>query len=97
MSGPGPGILLLQILLSRAKEDYPARNPPPLRFIRSCSSSLAAPTLHKLEATFHVPVLEVDSPSRTCFPKPAPAPAPGIHGALGGLVGPHPRTCCGRW
>ena len=47
-----------QILLSRAKEDYPARAPPPLRFIRSCSSSLAAPTLHKLEATFHVPVLE---------------------------------------
>lgn len=48
-----------QILLARAEKDYPAQNPPPLRFIRSCSSSLAAPTLHKLEATFHVPVLEV--------------------------------------
>lgn len=51
--------LCLQILLSRAQEDYPRDRPPPLRFIRSCSSSLAAPTLHKLEATFHVPVLEV--------------------------------------
>eukprot|EP00877_Chromochloris_zofingiensis_P007714 jgi/Chrzof1/3196/Cz12g15140.t1 len=47
-----------QILLSRAAQDYPAQSPPPLRFIRSCSSSLAAPTLHKLEATFGVPVLE---------------------------------------
>jgi hypothetical protein len=48
-----------QILLSRAAQDYPKQAPPPLRFIRSCSSSLAAPTLHKLEATFGVPVLEV--------------------------------------
>ena len=51
--------LCLQILLSRAQEDYPRDRPPPLRFIRSCSSSLAAPTLHKLEASFKVPVLEV--------------------------------------
>lgn len=49
----------MQILLSRAQEDYPKDSPPPLRFIRSCSSSLAAPTLHKLEAMFKVPVLEV--------------------------------------
>ena len=48
-----------QILLSRAEKDYPRGSPPPLRFIRSCSSSLAAPTLHKLEAAFGVPVLEV--------------------------------------
>lgn len=52
-------ILGWQILLARAEKDYPRQIPPPLRFIRSCSSSLAAPTLHKLEATFHVPVLEV--------------------------------------
>ena len=51
-----------QILLARAEKDYPRRNPPPLRFIRSCSSSLAAPTLHKLEAAFNVPVLEVQLP-----------------------------------
>ena len=49
----------LQILLQRAAQDYPKDSPPPLRFIRSCSSSLAAPTLHKLEAAFKVPVLEV--------------------------------------
>jgi hypothetical protein len=48
-----------QILLSRAEKEYPRASPPPLRFIRSCSSSLAAPTLHKLEAAFGVPVLEV--------------------------------------
>lgn len=42
-----------------ADKDYPAEAPPPLRFIRSCSSSLAATTLHKLEAAFHAPVLEV--------------------------------------
>jgi len=48
-----------QILLSRADKDYPAAAPPPLRFIRSCSSSLAPATLHKLEAAFKVPVLEV--------------------------------------
>ena len=51
--------LALQVLLARASKDYPSSNPPPLRFIRSCSSSLAAATLHKLEAAFKVPVLEV--------------------------------------
>jgi len=49
-----------QVLLARADKDYPRANPPPLRFIRSCSSSLAAATLHKLEKVFRVPVLEVD-------------------------------------
>ena len=50
-----------QILLARADSDYPAGAPPPLRFIRSCSSSLAPATLHKLEAAFKAPVLEVGS------------------------------------
>ena len=40
--------------------------PPPLRFIRSCSSSLAGATLHKLEAAFHAPVLEVTLPPVCC-------------------------------
>ncbi|CDK25933.1 unnamed protein product [Kuraishia capsulata CBS 1993] len=31
---------------------------PKIRFIRSCSSALAPPTFHKLEATFKAPVLE---------------------------------------
>ncbi|KAG1660672.1 hypothetical protein FOA52_006833 [Chlamydomonas sp. UWO 241] len=47
-----------QVLLARADKEYPAASPPPLRFIRSCSASLAAATLERLEATFKVPVLE---------------------------------------
>lgn len=46
--------LPLQVLLARAAQDYPAANPPPLRFIRSCSSALAPATLEALEATFKV-------------------------------------------
>ena len=48
-----------QILLARADQDYPAAAPPPLRAIRSCSASLAPATLHKVEAAFGAPVLEV--------------------------------------
>eukprot|EP00662_Eupelagonemidae_sp_cell21_P026865 gene26865-34210_t len=33
---------MLQILLMRAEADYPKDAPPRLRFIRSCSASLAA-------------------------------------------------------
>lgn len=51
----------VQILLSRAASDYPAASPPPLRVIRSCSSSLAPATLEKLEAAFKAPVLEVSN------------------------------------
>jgi len=47
-----------QILLMRAETDYPKDNPPPLRFIRSCSSSLAESIMTRLEAAFHAPVLE---------------------------------------
>ena len=50
---------LVQVLLASADKDYPKAAPPPLRFIRSCSSALAPATLHKLEAAFGVPVLEV--------------------------------------
>jgi hypothetical protein len=49
---------LAQILVSRAETDYPKDSPPPLRAIRSCSSSLAPATLEKLEAAFKAPVLE---------------------------------------
>lgn len=47
-----------QVLLSRADKDYPKDTPPKLRFIRSCSSSLAAPVLIRLEKAFNAPVLE---------------------------------------
>ena len=63
-----------QILLLRASKDFPAQRPPPLRFIRSCSSSLAPATLKKLEAVFKVPVLEVrhsSHVSRDAHPKQA--------------------------
>jgi len=46
-----------QILLSRASETKDHEGIP-LRFIRSCSASLAAPVLERLEATFKAPVLE---------------------------------------
>jgi len=46
-----------QVLLMRASTDYPSESHH-LRFIRSCSSSLAPPILHQLEDTFGVPVLE---------------------------------------
>jgi len=47
-----------QILLMRADTDYPKDKPPALRFIRSCSSSLAESIMNRLEAAFHAPVLE---------------------------------------
>ncbi len=47
-----------QILLSRAADEYPADSPPPLRFIRSGSASLAPSVLHRLESTFNTTVLE---------------------------------------
>jgi acyl-CoA synthetase (AMP-forming)/AMP-acid ligase II len=47
-----------QILVSRAEQDYPKDNPPPLRVIRSCSSSLAPTTLFQVEKLFGAPVLE---------------------------------------
>jgi len=46
-----------QILLARAAENKDHEGVV-LRFIRSCSASLAAPVLEKLEATFKAPVLE---------------------------------------
>ncbi|CAD7702218.1 unnamed protein product [Ostreobium quekettii] len=47
-----------QILLMRAEQDYPADNPPRLRFIRSCSAALAPAVLERLESRFGAPVLE---------------------------------------
>ena len=47
-----------QILVSRADKDYPSKKPPPLRVIRSCSSSLAPATLFEVEKLFKAPVLE---------------------------------------
>lgn len=46
-----------QILLARADKDYPS-DPPKLRFIRSCSASLAPAVLERLEQRFGASVLE---------------------------------------
>jgi acyl-CoA synthetase (AMP-forming)/AMP-acid ligase II len=79
-----------QILLSRAAQDYPASNPPPLRFIRSCSASLAAATLEKLEATFKVPVLEayaMSEASHQMTSNPLPKNGPRKPGSVGKAQG----------
>ncbi len=48
-----------QVLLARAEEDQaPTSGTSSLRFIRSCSSSLAPATMAELEARFGCPVLE---------------------------------------
>mmetsp|Transcript_79562 Transcript_79562/g.170571 ORF Transcript_79562/g.170571 Transcript_79562/m.170571 type:complete len:520 (-) Transcript_79562:63-1622(-) len=46
-----------QILLARAAESKDHEGVP-LRFIRSCSASLAAPVMERIEETFKAPVLE---------------------------------------
>lgn len=47
-----------QILLARADDEYDANTAPKLRFIRSCSASLAPSVLERLEQHFGAPVLE---------------------------------------
>ncbi|MFE4371313.1 AMP-binding protein [Streptomyces sp. NPDC056835] len=46
-----------QILLARADTDYPAADPPALRFIRSSSAPLAPAVLHRTEERFGAPVI----------------------------------------
>lgn len=74
------------MLLARAAEDYPADNPPPLKFIRSCSAPLAPATLHKLETMFGVPVLEAYAMSECNQMCSSPLPRRG--GRKAGTVGP---------
>jgi len=48
-----------QILLLKKEEDFPGKDKiSKLRFIRSCSSSLAPATLKELEESFNAPVIE---------------------------------------
>jgi len=79
-----------QVLLARASKDYPSSNPPPLRFIRSCSASLAAATLERLEATFKVPVLEayaMSEASHQMTSNPLPKHGPRKPGSVGRAQG----------
>lgn len=74
------------MLLARAAQDYPSDNPPPLKFIRSCSAPLAPATLHKLETMFGVPVLEAYAMSECNQMCSSPLPRRG--GRKAGTVGP---------
>ncbi|WFD29415.1 oxalate--CoA ligase [Malassezia sp. CBS 17886] len=70
-----------QIVLTLPKPD-PA---PPLRFVRSCSSSLSPATFHALEAALGVPVLEAYAMTEaahqmTSNPRPDAARKPGTVG-----------------
>ncbi|KAF5836348.1 acetyl-CoA synthetase-like protein [Dunaliella salina] len=79
-----------QVLLARAATDYPRNAPPPLRFIRSCSSALAPATLEKLEATFRVPVLEayaMTEASHQMCSNPLPSGGPRKPGTVGPAQG----------
>ncbi|KAK9828489.1 hypothetical protein WJX72_000277 [[Myrmecia] bisecta] len=79
-----------QILLQRAAADYPRASPPPLRFIRSCSSSLAPATLQKLEAVFKTPVLEayaMTEASHQMTSNPLPKNGPHKAGTVGQAQG----------
>jgi len=75
-----------QILLARAREEYPGERAPRLRFIRSCSAPLAATVLHQLEETFGAPVLEAYGMTETAHQaasNPLPADGPRKLGSVG--------------
>jgi len=74
-----------QILLARAAE-HKDHEGVPLRFIRSCSASLAAPVLERLEATFKSPVLEAYAMSEAAHQmtsNPLPKYGPRKPGSVG--------------
>ena len=69
-----------QILLGRAASDYPRGDPPPLRFIRSCSAPLAPAVLAEVEATFGAPLIEAYGMTETTHQTASnPLPAFGPH------------------
>eukprot|EP01134_Creolimax_fragrantissima_P000096 CFRG0096T1 len=75
-----------QILLLKKDKDYPTANPPKLRFIRSCSSSLAPIVMKQLEESFHAPVIEAYAMSEAAHMMTSnPLPEDGVHKA--GTVG----------
>lgn len=75
-----------QILLARVDEGNREHEGVPLRFIRSCSASLAAPVLERLEATFKAPVLEAYAMSEAAHQmtsNPLPKHGPRKPGCVG--------------
>lgn len=78
-----------QILLSLHKSK-PQAEYPKLRFIRSCSSSLAPATMHSLEEAFHAPVLEayaMTEASHQMTSNPLPSHGPHKPGTVGKATG----------
>lgn len=79
-----------QILVQRADRDFPTAPPPPLRVIRSCSSSLAPATLEAVEAAFGAPVLEayaMTEASHQMTSNPLPQHGPRRPGTVGRAQG----------
>lgn len=79
-----------QILLARAKAEYPERRPPALRFIRSCSAPLADHVLAELEAAFHAPVISAYGMTETAHQatsNPLPGAGPRKPGSVGIATG----------
>lgn len=69
-----------QILLSRAHEEYDSTAAPKLRFIRSCSASLAPAVLTRLESQFGAPVLEAYAMTEAAHQMTSnPLPKNGVH------------------
>ncbi|KAJ4712100.1 CoA ligase [Melia azedarach] len=78
-----------QIILDR-HENKPERTYPNLRFIRSCSASLAPSILSRLENTFGAPVLEAYAMTEACHlmcSNPLPESGPHKAGSVGKPVG----------
>ncbi|SDK86630.1 AMP-binding protein [Nonomuraea jiangxiensis] len=75
-----------QILLDRAGTDYPAADPPALRFIRSCSASLAPTVQRRLEERFGAPVISAYGMTETAH-QATTNPLPGDGVAKAGSVG----------
>jgi len=49
---------IYQVLLLKYEKDYPSKNPPTFRFVRSCSSALAPSILKEIESKFNAPCVE---------------------------------------
>jgi acyl-CoA synthetase (AMP-forming)/AMP-acid ligase II len=68
-----------QILLARAATDYPAANPPALRFIRSSSAPLAPAVLCRTEKQFGAPMISAYGMTETAHQAASnPLPRAGV-------------------
>eukprot|EP00897_Mesotaenium_endlicherianum_P001322 jgi/Mesen1/1217/ME000129S00316 len=79
-----------QILLSRHRSKQPNEPYPALRFVRSCSASLAPAVLEGLEGAFGAPVLEayaMTEASHQMCANPLPAHGPHKPGTVGKATG----------